>query len=252
MSGGVELAGHPAADVGQLRVDGGLERRQATTAQGAEAITNLEQFIEVFGDHQDRRAGIAQGNQRPVNGRGRADVHAPGRVRGHQQFWLLEDFPAEDEFLQIAAGQAARQRPGIGSLHPETADNLFGQCLDFAALDQAFTYQPLLKSREEGVVGQAQLRYRAVTQAFGGHERQAEFTAGIRAQMGDGLSGETEGRAGISVQSFFTAEQRQQLILTVTRDPGDPNDFTAAHFKMNILQRATERVRVMPGQSAHV
>lgn len=106
---GVELAGHPAADIGQAGVDGGFERRQSTAAQGAEAIADLEQFVEVFGNHQDRRAGITQGNQRAVNGRGGAHVHAPGRVRRHQQFRLLEDFPAKDEFLQVAAGQAARR-----------------------------------------------------------------------------------------------------------------------------------------------
>ena len=67
---GTELAGHPAADIAQARIDGGVERGQPTAAQGAEAVADLEQFVEVFGDHQDRRAGIAQGNQRAMYGGG--------------------------------------------------------------------------------------------------------------------------------------------------------------------------------------
>lgn len=177
---GVELAGHPAADIDQAGVDGGLECRQSAAAQGAEAIADLEQFVEVFGDHQDRRVGVAQSNQRSVNGRGGADVHAPGRVRGHQQFGLLKDFAAEDEFLQVAAGQAAGGCLGVGRLYPEATDDFFGQRFDLATLDQSVADQPLLEGGEQGVVGQAEFRHRAVAQTLGGNECQTEFAPRIR------------------------------------------------------------------------
>lgn len=115
----VELAGHPAANFAELCLAGVLQCRQTSTAQRAEAVADLEQFVEVFGDHQNRRAGIAQRDQRTVNGRGRADVDAPGWVRSDQQFRLLKNFPTEDEFLQVAAGQAARGGLRVRSFTPK-------------------------------------------------------------------------------------------------------------------------------------
>jgi hypothetical protein len=39
----------------------------------------------------------------------------------------------------------------------------------------------LLESGEQGVVRQAQFRHRAVTEAFGRHEREAQFASRVRA-----------------------------------------------------------------------
>ena len=43
-------------------------------------------------------------------GRGRAGIHAPGRLRDDQHAGLLQDLAPDDELLQIAAGEAARLR----------------------------------------------------------------------------------------------------------------------------------------------
>ncbi|MNQ94995.1 hypothetical protein D3C85_1105350 [compost metagenome] len=140
-----------------------------------------------------------------MNGRRRADVHAPGRVRGHEQFRLLKDFPAENEFLQITAGQAASRCLAVRSLDPETANDFFGQCLDFATLHQAIAHQSLLKRGEQGVVRQAQFRHGAVAQSFGGDECQSLSTSDIGAQMRDRLTGETDRRGVVAGQPLFTA-----------------------------------------------
>lgn len=150
----IELAGHPRADIAQLCSASILQRRQTPAAQRAEAIADLEQLIEVFGNHQNRRAGIAQGNQRAMDGGGGANVDAPDRVRSDQQFRLLKNFPAEDEFLQVAAGQAARGGLRVRGFHAEALDDLLREGFDFAALNQPVADQPVLKSTEQGVVGQ--------------------------------------------------------------------------------------------------
>ncbi len=36
-----------------------------------------------------------------MDGGGGADIHTPGRVGGNQQFRVLQDFPANNEFLQV-------------------------------------------------------------------------------------------------------------------------------------------------------
>ncbi|MCY1456477.1 hypothetical protein D9M71_737000 [compost metagenome] len=114
-----------------------------------------------------------------MNGRGRADIHAPGRVRGHQQFRLLKYFPAKDEFLQVTAGQAAGRCQGAGCLDPEAANDVLRHCQDLGALNQPLAHQPVLECSEQGVVRQAQVRYGAMPQAFGRDEGQAALAAGI-------------------------------------------------------------------------
>ena len=114
-------------------------------------------------------------------------------MRGDQQFRLLEDFPAKDEFLQIAAGQAAGSGLSVRGFHAEALDDRFGEGFDLAALDQAVADQALLEGGKQGVVRQAHVRHRAMPEAFGGDERQTEFASRIRAQIGDSVFSEADG-----------------------------------------------------------
>ena len=54
--------------------------------------------------------------QRLADLRSGADVHAPGRLRGDQHLRRLPDLAADDELLQVAAGQAARAASGPPAL----------------------------------------------------------------------------------------------------------------------------------------
>ena len=110
------------------------------------------------------------------------------------------------------------------------------------------TDQPLLKCREQGVIRQAQFRHGAVAQAFGGDERQAALATRVGAQMGHRFAAEADRCALVAGQPFFTAEQGQQFVLAIAGDPGDADDFAAAHFKVDVFQRTAERVGVVPGQ----
>ncbi len=183
-----------------------------------------------------------------MDGCRRADVHAPGRVSGHQQLRLLEDFPAENEFLQVASREAARRGFGVGCLHAKATDDLFGQVFDLAASNQSVADQALLESAEQGVIRQAQLRHGAMAQALGGDKCQPEPATSVGAQMSDRLPVESDCFALPAGKLRFSAEQRQPFVLTIARHPGDADDFAAADLKVNIPQRAAERVRVVPGQ----
>ena len=89
-------------------------------------------------------------------------------------------------------------------------------------------------------------------QTFGGNEGQPEFASCIRTQVRHGLGAETDRLALVAVQALFAAEQGQQFILTIAGHAGDADDFAAAHVKVDVFQRAAERVRVVPGQAAHL
>ena len=73
-----------------------------------EPVADLEQLVELLGDDEHRDAAVAQVEQRLADLRRGADVDAPRRLRGDHHLRRLPDLAADDELLQVAAGQAAR------------------------------------------------------------------------------------------------------------------------------------------------
>ena len=70
------------------------------------AITDLEQFIKLFADHEHRTTFVTQFENFATNLRRRAHIHAPGRLRHDEHFRFGADLAPNDELLQIAARQA--------------------------------------------------------------------------------------------------------------------------------------------------
>ena len=60
-------------------------------------------------------------DQRLANDRGGAGIDAPGRLADDENAGLAQDFAADDEFLQIAAGEADRLRIALGLAHVEAS-----------------------------------------------------------------------------------------------------------------------------------
>src|SRR5258708_6447112 len=73
-------AGHQQADRfdGELRA--GMRRGQAARRQHGNSIADREQLVELFGNDQYGRAGIAQVDERSMNQLGGAAVPSPGRL----------------------------------------------------------------------------------------------------------------------------------------------------------------------------
>ena len=91
---------------------GRRRRRQLPSRDDGDAVGDLEDLVEVLADHQDRRAGARQVDQRLADrGRG-AGIDAPGRLADDEDAGLAVDLAADDEFLQVAAGERARLRVG--------------------------------------------------------------------------------------------------------------------------------------------
>ena len=81
----------------------------------SEAVGERQQLVEVLGDHERRRPRAGEVEQRLVDRGRRPGVDAPGRLGDHQHARVLQDLAADDELLQVAAGQAARQRVGAAA-----------------------------------------------------------------------------------------------------------------------------------------
>ena len=93
--------------------------RQAAVKHHRDAVGDLGKFVEVLADHQHGGAAAGKIEQRLADDGGGAGIDAPGRLADHQHAGFAQDFAADDEFLQIAAGQADRFRIALGLAHVE-------------------------------------------------------------------------------------------------------------------------------------
>ncbi len=162
-----------------------LGGRQGALGDHHQAVADLEQLVQLLGDHQDRRAGVAQVEQGPADERGRADVHAPGGLGQHQQLGLLHDLAAHDELLQVAAGK----RLGFGVRRRRTCTSnrwMHSSAKRLAApqADHAAEQHALAVGGEQDVLGEGQARHRAAAQALLGHEAHAQAAAPGRVHAG--------------------------------------------------------------------
>src|SRR5471032_3370026 len=71
------------------------------------AVAEREDLVEILRDDQYRRARFGEIDQRLIDRRAGPGVDAPGRLADDEHAGRLEDFPADDEFLQIATREAA-------------------------------------------------------------------------------------------------------------------------------------------------
>src|SRR5262249_26607404 len=77
-------------------------RRQPSVRYHRDPVGDLEDLVEILADHQNSRSRFGEIDQGlPDGGRG-TGVDAPGRLTNNQHARLAVEFPADDEFLQIA------------------------------------------------------------------------------------------------------------------------------------------------------
>src|SRR5579862_9943674 len=79
--------------------------RQPAVEHHGDAVGNLGKLVEILADDQHGGAAAGKVDQCLTNGRCRPGIDAPGRLTDHQYPWLAQDFAANNEFLQIAAGK---------------------------------------------------------------------------------------------------------------------------------------------------
>ena len=103
-------AAHQEADLLERGVGGRERAGQHADVDHRQAVGERQQLVQVLRDHQHRGAGAGEVEQRLMDRGGGAGVDPPGRLRDHQHARVLQDLAADDELLQIAAGERARGR----------------------------------------------------------------------------------------------------------------------------------------------
>ena len=72
---------------------------------------SAEDFVEIIGDEQDRRAGLPRRDQLLMHIGDRADIEPARRLAGEDEARIRRQHAAEDQLLHVAA----RQVPHIGA-----------------------------------------------------------------------------------------------------------------------------------------
>ena len=210
-------------------------RRQLAVEHHGDAVGDLDQFVEILAGHEHGGAGSGEVEQRLADHGGGARVDAPGRLADHQHGRVAQDFAADDEFLQIAAGQARGFRIALGLAHVKGLGRAIDRLqrrggIDEAVLDHAAGGM----SGQKRVLGQLHPRRGAVAEPLLGHERRAQLAALGDRQMAGGDAFDHD-RAGILRQPL-AGKRRKQFVLAVAGDAGDAQDFAALQFERDVLE----------------
>src|SRR6202012_2035400 len=88
---------------------GGVRRRhrlrEVAMEHHSDTVGDFGEFVEILAGHEHRRPVGGKGEQRLPEAGSRPRVHAPGGLADDENRWVTKDFAADNEFLQIAAGQ---------------------------------------------------------------------------------------------------------------------------------------------------
>ena len=179
--------------------------------------------------------------QRLADDGGGAGIDAPGRLADHQHAGLAQDFAADDEFLQVAAGEADRLRIALGLAHVEGLGGLVDgrqrrRLVDEAALDHAARRV----AGEQRIFRQLHARRGAVAEPLFRNEGGAEL-----APLGDRHE---PGRLAVDDDIAFgrreplAGQRREQFVLAVAGDAGDAEDFAALDLERNVVQVHAVRI----------
>ena len=113
-------------------------------------------------------------DQRLVDRRRGAGIDAPGRLRDHQHAGLAQDLAADDELLQVAAGEArasgSRRRAHVERLGDAVDRSRASRRGRRSRGDQAARRV----AGEQRILGERHARHGAVAEALLGHEGRAE------------------------------------------------------------------------------
>ena len=214
--------------------------REPALRDHREPVADLEELVQLLGDHQHGHARLAQVDQRLADLRRRAHVHAPRRLRGDHHARRLADLAPDDVLLQVAARQAAGRGPRPAGLHAEGPDRVLGEGAHRIAAHEAVGDHVLPVRGEQRVVGERHLRHGAAAEALLGHEGEASLAPLRGVEPAHRLAVEAD-RVGFR-QRALAREGGHQLLLPVARHARDADDLPGVHGERDRVQRGPERV----------
>src|SRR5216684_4104008 len=99
-------AAHQQAEFLAAGVGGCHRLRQMAVEHHSDTVGDLGKLVEVLARDQHGSSGGGEIEQRLADYGGGAGIDAPSRLAHHQHRRVAQDFTADDELLEIAAGEA--------------------------------------------------------------------------------------------------------------------------------------------------
>src|SRR5699024_8356320 len=118
---------HPLPDQVSGSLFGCHHRRQTARGHDHNAICQLEQFIEFFGNHENSTTALAQLDEFGAYAGGSTDIYPPGRLGNEQDLRRPNDSTPDNILLQIAAGQTHGRRIRTSCPNREPLDHVTGK-----------------------------------------------------------------------------------------------------------------------------
>ena len=208
--------------------------RQPALVQGAEAVGQFQQFVQVLRDDDYPGLVAGQVQKRLPDLRGRAGIDAPGRLVDDQHARLAQDLAADDEFLQVPARQRPGGGAGAGGADVEGPDHGFGKAPRRAVVDQPVPHQALPRAGgQERVLGQREFGHGGMAQPVLGRGQQAQPAPRLGAHGGKvGAVHDHGARRG----RLFARQRGQQRLLPVAGDAADAQDLARAERQRDAAQ----------------
>ena len=161
-----------------------------------------------------------------MDGRRRAGIHAPGRLRDDEQARMLQDLPADDELLQIAAGKAAclAVGPRLRTSKPSITSWAKPR-VRLPWISPRLTSPRRRWALKKRVLGKRHGTDGAMPVALLGHEGGAEGASCAGTQMSHRFAIDQDGVGPFD--AGLAAERRHEFVLAVAGDAADAEDLAA-------------------------
>ena len=222
---------------------GRMGLRQLPARDHGDAVGDLEDLVEVLADHQHRRAGARRDRSAPGGWSAAAPASTP------QVGWLTTstaglavDLAADDEFLQVAAGQRARLRIGLALAHVEGLDHPVADRRGAAPRSMTPDCAPARRRAEWRVSTTFSDRRKAGTAPWPSRSSGTKAAPSLRRAV---TPRRPQGAPSIAMRLAarrrpLAGERVEQFALAVAGDAGDADDLAAAHLERDVVERDAE------------
>lgn len=223
-------------------------RDQPAAVHDAQGVGEPDQLVQVGGDQQHCQTLATRLADLVPDLRLRADVHAPGGVRGDQQLRGVAHLAADDQLLLVAAGERGRGDLDAGGADVVLAHDPLGvRAGRLEVEERALAVGPLGDMTEDAVLPERGLKQQSVPVAVLRDDGHAVLPA--LARRGSGDVGAVQAEHTV-VEGAHAHDGVDQFGLAVALDARDAEDLALVDGEGDAVEHGTHHpVRVGGGQS---
>src|SRR5471032_323332 len=238
----VTVSRHVVAQRRALRARGGRLVHELPFRDHDNPVRQFQQFVEIFAHEQDCRAGIARRHDACMNIRHRCEVETEHRVRHDQHIDRLAQLTSKHCALDIAARQRADGTFGQRRTDVEVVDEMRGAVPHRTPVETpaAATQWRAVEVAKSQVLRDAHARHAGVFKRL---LRDGKYTP-LRHFLARGVVRITGYLHLTHLQAALPDQRLDQLFLTISRYPCDPEYFTRSNRKRRALDRRVAAIIV--------